>query len=264
MIRYRTMKFDRISKRWTLTLCLLLISIFPFGALKIFHGKRTETNIHKLPPDKMVVVPAGYFFKGSDDLLCEDDERPLRKVFVNAFYIDQFEVTNDEYKIFISDHTYSIERGNYPVTGILRSEAEAYCESLGKRLPAGDEWEKAARGTDARKYPWGNSLESHRANIRLKSSDSTTLMPVGNFPGGKSPYGCYDMSGNAWEWVSNNYEGRGILGFNSSPVKRGIVRGGAYRYSAFQARTSYQGFEDPDLTCSDIGFRCAEKAEILE
>ena len=212
---------------------------------------------YKAPPRSMVLVDKGDFFMGSNDAFSESDEKPFRKIFLGAFYIDQFEVTNIQYKKFMPGHQFPSDQENLPKTGILRWEAQAYCESLGKRLPTGAEWEKAARGRDGRIYPWGNALEPEKANFRLNHSTSTTLLPVGSYPRGVSPYGCYDMSGNAWEWVSDNFESGSFFEFGGQPISRGIVRGGAYRYSAHQARTSYQGFEDPNLTCNDIGFRCA-------
>ena len=201
---------------------------------------------------------------GSDDSNVEADEQPLRKVFVKTFYIDKYEITNADYKIHVAKHDYPEGCDNLPVSGVLRDDAERFCRLLGKRLPTNKEWEKAARGTDGRRYPWGDDLISGRANIRFNSADSLKLMPIGSFPKGISPFGCYDMSGNVWEWVIDEVSSTSIFGFGSAEFVRGIVRGGAFRYSPFQARTSYQGFEDPALTCNDIGFRCAKNRQAVQ
>ena len=246
--------------------------IFSFAALsgigvgisaKHMYHKWLESSTYPPAPAGMVVVPAGSFLMGSDHPGAEDDERPMRYVFVKAFYIDKHEITNATYQRYVPGHHYPEGNGNLPITGVLRDEAERFCRLMGKRLPTNAEWEKAARGTDGRTYPWGDDLLYGRANIRYDGSKPTWLMPVGSFPLGISPSGCYDMSGNVWEWVINDVSGLSAFETGSGKFVRGIVRGGAFRYSPYQARTSYQGFEDPALTCNDIGFRCAKDAHIV-
>lgn len=173
-------------------------------------------------PEGMVVVPAGEFWMGTNDENAAADERPLRWVFLRSFYIDAHEVTNREYKKVIPTHTYANGRDDYSATHILKHEAEAYARAVGKRLPTNAEWEKAARGTDARRYPWGNEFIPGRSNIGLNEE----LKPVDSFPEGNSPYGCADMAGNAWEWVSDTYRDP-KHGLGERAV-RGIIRGGAH------------------------------------
>jgi formylglycine-generating enzyme required for sulfatase activity len=224
------------------------------------------------PPPGMVYVPAGWFWMGSDDKDSELDERPLRQEFTAAYYIDAHEVTNREFKQFRPAHTYPAGQDELPVTKIFKPDAEAYARSLGKRLPTNAEWEKAARGTDARKYPWGNTFMTNCANLDPNKvaqafgkvcefpSNGRLKLPPGSFPVGASPYGAQDMAGNVWEWVSDNHKDSTWLYILGSQGERGIIRGGAYSYSPKQARTSHQAFEALNSTCNDVGFRCVMDA----
>jgi len=234
------------------------------------------------PPPGMVLVPAGWFLKGSDDPEANPDERPLRRCFLPAYYIDRHEVTHREYRAFRKDQAFPEQDADRPVTGLLKSEAEAYARFVGKRLPTAAEWEKAARGTDGRRYPWGDEYETGRANVRpenvtwvdgvlcarvVEAKAGTNLVllqvePVGSYPAGASPCGAEDMSGNVWEWVADEWRDANALGFRTG-FPRGILRGGGYAYSPRHARTSYQAFESLESTCNDVGFRCARDAAPL-
>ncbi len=253
-------------------------ALLAFGAHRLWirqEHARLVATAYEAPPPGMVLVPAGEFLMGGSDSAAEPDEGPLRKVFVPAFYIDRCEVTNRRYKQFKPDFRYPAGADDLPVTGVLKKDAQAYCRFVGKRLPTGAEWEKAARGTDGRRYPWGDPFILTNANLRagstrflppdvacqISATNATTRgkLPVGSFPSGASPYGCLDMSGNVWEWVSDVWVDKGWSA-PSPAMRRGIIRGGAYGYGPTQARTSYQGFEDLDTTCHDVGFRCAMDA----
>ena len=253
---------------------LLLLAWVGVESWTKLHRATLSTQEYELPPPGMVLVPAGEFWMGSDDPNAEPDERPLRKVFLRAFCIDRFEVTNRRYKEFKKDHRYPPGEDDLPVTFVLKRDAEEFCRWAGRRLPTSAEWEKAARGTAGRTYPWGDQFSADRANINRRTGIASTnaqactspligakgKLAGGSFPKGVSPYGCQDMAGNVWEWVSDEWTDPTPLGLKPDAEPRGIIRGGAYSYSPRQARASYQGFEALDATCHDVGFRCAMNA----
>ena len=170
---------------------------------------------------EMVLVPAGEFSMGDDQ---DDDEKPTHRVYLDAFYIDKYEVTNAHFQQFVQamghrtqaeragdNMTWRAPRGSgssiagleqHPVVRVSQEDAKAYCTWAGKRLPTEAEWEKAARGTDGRIYPWGNQFDSKRGNFAGRTKGT---VPVGSYEGGQSPYGAHDMAGNVWEWVADWY-----------------------------------------------------------
>ncbi len=229
------------------------VVLFPTIPLLIISCGAKPAETSASPPAGMVLIPAGAFLMGSDDPDAAPDETPARTVYLPAFYIDRFEVTNRRYKEVFPEYAYPAGQGDRPVTNVTKQQAEAYCRAVGKRLPTNAEWEKAARGTDGRRYPWGNQFEPAKANVRHPGGSANGLRAVGSHPESVSPYGVHDMAGNAWEWVADVYD--------DGWVQRGILRGGAHGYGKHQARTSYQGFEGLTNTCSDTGFRCAKSIE---
>ena len=192
-----------------------------------------ETMEHPRDGSPMVLIPAGPFIMGlpESDFLAEDHEKPERTVILSAFWIDVYPVTNARYAQFMAAGGYDeskwwsaggwewkgrhkihrplqwVEPGwdgpEQPVAGVSWFEAEAYARWAGRRLPTDAEWEKAARGTDGRRYPWGNDWPtSKHANFNMFIGRTT---PVGLFPEGKSPYGCFDLAGNVNNWTSDWY-----------------------------------------------------------
>ncbi len=231
-------------------------------------------------PNVMVRVPAGAFIRGTDSRL--PDEGPQHSVTLKAFSIDKYEVTNLQYAEFVKatgreapQHFLNGAppegKADHPVVYVSWFDAKAYCEWAGKRLPDDKEWEKAARGTDGRTYPWGEefSIEKVNSPVRwtmLKLIGDTT--PVGAFEGGKSVYGLYDMSGNAWEWTSSRYEaypGNTRQSENYGGNYR-VLKGGSWWDCSFyqcgiSAPVFNRSFFHPKTKNSSFGFRCAKDAE---
>jgi formylglycine-generating enzyme required for sulfatase activity len=244
--------------------------------------------------NEMVLIPAGDFTMGrsaNDEFtgcqaLNQDcqlsafmDEEPVHHVVLDAFSIDKTEVTNALYKA-CEDHsvceppqasnsnTQTSYYGNpefddYPVIYVTWDQAKKYCEWRGARLPTEAEWEKAARGTDGRTYPWGEKIDESFANFNYSVSDTTA---VGSYENGKSPYGVYDMAGNVWEWVadwySDTYYDRSPAENPSGPASGEIrvLRGGSWGLVGLSVSTSYRYARDPADTSPDLGFRCAKDA----
>lgn len=228
----------------------------------------TQGGAKPIPPVGMVVVPSGEFLMGNG--AGDPYERPVHTVKVESFFIDQFEVTNEKYAGFVKDTqhkppltwtngTYPSGAAQRPVTGVTWDDANDYCaKSAGGRLPTEEEWEFAARGTDGRRYPWGNEWRAGLANAdgALKS-----MVDVGTYKG-TSPSGALDMVGNAWEWTASNlqaYPG-GRLPEKRLEDKK-VVRGGNYQSNEAQATTTYRmgllRFDDPSRY-KTTGFRCVK------
>ena len=198
-------------------------------------------------PAGMVLIPAGEFQMGSKGAEAGSDEQPVHTVYLDAFYMDKYEVTNAEYAVFLNakgkhvegeirwfdlndsdarieyvDDRYQAQAGyeRHPVIEVSWYGAMAYASWSGKRLPTEAEWEKAARGgLSSQKYPWGNSIDASKANYHLDVKDT---MPVGSYPA--NGYGLYDMTGNVWEWCLDAYDSHV---YTSSPRRNPIVGAGS-------------------------------------
>ena len=246
------------------------------GAKESATGKKQsqETPVAAKPPEgTMVVVPAGEFMMGS--AAGDSDEQPEHKVHVDAFSMDVYEVTVGQYAAFLqakgidppSDWKTMNQSAHQkrPIANVDSTDASAYCKWAGKRLPTEAEWEKAARGTDGRIYPWGNDPPTplHANFGKTEWSNHGVLAPVGSFESGKSPYGIYDMAGNVWEWVSdwydyNYYKSSPSLnptGPSSGGTK--VIRGGAWNSNPRAMRSSNRSLISPTDQGLD-GFRCAK------
>lgn len=253
------------------------------SAFQATESLRTQSRriMQEPGPETMVLVPAGEFVMGAHQEyeMADKDERTSHTVYLSAFSIDQYEVTTARYAKFIQETKrpapkYWSEEAlkqheRKPVVGVDWNDAAAYCAWVEKRLPTGAEWEKAARGTDQRLYPWGSEEPSRQwANFdHCCEKGYEALTEVGSFEQGKSPYGVYDMAGNVWEWVADRYD-EGSYGTNpernptgrSSGEKR-IVRGGAWDSTSAYVRSSYRLGLSPTFRLDNIGFRCAKDAK---
>lgn len=220
-------------------------------------------------PQGMVLIPAGPFTMGTNEQA--PDERPAREVYVPAFYIDRFEVTNQAYKKVVSSHTFPKGQDNFPALGISWTEALRYCEAIGKRLPTEAEWEKAARGgADGYNYPWhdSNQFFHTRANVIqnpiFDTGEYPHTSPVAYFP--PNDYGLYDMAGNVWEWCWDWYNQT----WYSNPAAsaddtRGpdsgdyrVLRGGSWNDDFTHARCAKRGFDGASASFNAYGFRCVK------
>ena len=228
----------------------------------------TSSNFIDSKGVEMVLVPESEFMMGSDSGI--DSEKPVHRVYLDAYYIDKFEVTNALYKACVDaeicDGPTNVSRYNnsqyaqHPVVYVDWEMAKTYCEWRGARLPTEAEWEKAARGADGRTYPWGDEIDDTFANYNKNVGDTT---PVGTYPKGVSPYGVYDMAGNVWEWVMDWYDGNYYAkspDANPPGPERGdyrLLRGGSWVYSGEGARSAYRSWDLLWNSYDRLGFRCS-------
>ncbi|WP_413935834.1 formylglycine-generating enzyme family protein [Nitrospira sp. BLG_1] len=231
----------------------------------------------------MVLIPAGEFIMGfqEEGKSVRYDERPVRPVYLNAYYIDQYEVTTTRYFKFFQETKHPapeywnadlLERNkNKPVVGVDWHDAAAYCAWAGKRLPTEAEWEKAARGTDQRLHPWGNEALTNEnlANLMRGRDNYISLVDVGSFEQGKSPYGVYDMEGNVWEWTADvylgnhDYDPKKTQDLNHKVASNEAVRsirGGQWDLGPVTISVVGRGADRSDYRHGSLGFRCAQDA----
>lgn len=224
---------------------------------------------------EMVYVPAGEFVMGSET--GHADEKPPHRVYLDAFFIDRYPVTNAEYKKFVEaagrkppSHWQNGKippgKETHPVVNVSWNDAAAYAAWAGKRLPTEAEWEKAASWdplkNEKRVYPWGDRFDAALCNSKESGIGGTT--PVGKYsPQGDSPYGAADMAGNVWEWCADWYDSgyyknspkQNPTGPSSGPSR--VRRGGSWYVSVNLVRASYRGRSVPDSWDDYLGFRCS-------
>jgi formylglycine-generating enzyme required for sulfatase activity len=231
-----------------------------------------RSSKRRVVTNRMVLIPAGTFVMGDDHF--KKAVQPRHEMYVNAFYIDRYDVTNEEYKVFVDatghrplpshwrGDRYPPGKENHPVIFVSWFDANDYCHWAGERLPSEAEWEKAARGTDGRTYPWGNKLDMTKANIPYLRIGDTT--PVDRFEHGKSPYGVYDMAGNVFQWTADwfkSYAGNDFHHPNFGGMFR-VLRGGSYYdCSYYHCGPSFPTYNrialTPETRAVSLGFRCA-------
>jgi len=250
-------------------------------------AERTRyTNFENSLGDQMLFVPSGEFLMGSEARDAAPNERPLTKVTVSRFYMSRHSVTNTQYEQFDPSHVRKRAPGagdRHPVVYVSSIEAPKFCQWLSGRehrkyrLPTEAEWEYAARGTDGRKYPWGNY--EGRGDLANFADRNTVFAwsdreiddgyaessPVGAFPIGVSPFGMQDMAGNVWEWCLDYYEPyRGTPKVNPRGAANGtkrVYRGGSWRSRFNSLRTTARGSNAPNYSCNDLGFRIVCECE---
>lgn len=285
---------------------MIILVLFPAGQSSAYNSSTVD----------MTLVPPGEFFMGapagSHGL---PDEQPERRVYLAGFWIDRHEVTNADYLQFVEVTGHRTpananpavtlwESGRplpgidlHPVVNVSWDDAVAFCRWRGKRLPTEAEWEKAARGTDRRIYPWGDEWDQNRANsasywagrtidfsngaewdefwlrgegARISKEQGikgeVLTLPVGSFPAGVNAYGLFDMAGNAAEWVEDwynpNYYKEAPLSNPTGPERGAIkaMRGGSWLKPAVSLRTTDRDWGTMDSRPSGTGFRCAQDA----
>ena len=205
-------------------------------------------------PEGMVLIPNGPFLFG--------ENREAREI--EAFYVDVTPVTNQQYLKFCEATGYRKPRFHddprfndpkQPVVGISHVDASQYCQHAGKELPTQEQWEKAARGTDGRRFPWGDDTPDNERACFDQAVDAGRPGSVGSLEKGASPYGCLDMSGNVWEWTAT-----APTNGNGEPIEsERILRGGCYEDSADFLTTFSQVNDDQKLKSEIVGFRCVMK-----
>jgi len=219
----------------------------------------------------LLLVPAGKFVMG------DDENSPRREVSLDGFYLDRDEVTASRYAKFLEateqasrpEYWHELDlasRGDRPVIGVSWHEANAYCRWAGKRLPTEAEWEKAARGTDERTYPWGNrepSTDLATFGKPQRNAYQDGLAPVGSHEAGKSPYGINDLAGNVSEWVADWYaeDLPTDVAWNPTGPASGtgkVIRGGGWDDPPNRVQSAKRFYASPGNRADDIGFRCAQ------
>ncbi len=250
------------------------------------NGRGYEEYRSPVDGAEMVKIPAGKFMMGSTE---EDREKPVHEVTLSDYCIDKYPVTNGQYRKFCDatgrdyppDPSFSgmpdyfTKNADYPVVNVSWEDAQAYCEWAGKRLPTEAEWEKAARGQDGRKYPWGNAgPDGSQCNYADKRSGFdwanqsvddgyAQTSPVKQYPAGASPYGVMDMAGNVWEWCNDWYSAdyykrspaEGLRGPDFGSCR--VLRGGSWSDLPVVMRCAYRYWDVPSYRYGSIGFRCA-------
>lgn len=219
-----------------------------------------------------IYIPAGEFLRGSDWV---GDESPSRRIYLDAYWIGKYPVTVAQYRQFCRATNRSMPYAprwdwidDHPMVKVTWHDAVAYADWVGGRLPTEAEWEKAARGTDGREYPWGNVWDPNKCHCSKKElGDAGRTAPVGSYPSGASPYGVMDMAGNVWEWCSDWY---GEDYYKTAPSRNPqgpswgrfrVLRGGSwYVDDSIYFRCACRVDYDPNGGLSDRGFRVARRA----
>jgi formylglycine-generating enzyme required for sulfatase activity len=271
---YRIAKERRRRRLKYLSAALVVALVVVGGVFYALRGRDSRERVGK-DGAPAVLIPAGAFLGG------DDENSPRRELFVEAFYLDQYEVTVGRYARFLQAtgnvrppeewDTVDLNNGtDLPVIGVDWQDANSYCQWVGRRLPTDAEWERAARGSDERKYPWGDepptSEHARFAQNYEKAVYKNGVARVGSHPKGASPFGIHDMAGNAWEWTADWFsesfpyaDRRNPKGPSSGTSK--VLRGGGWYDQADRLVSTKRMHANPEQRDDSIGFRCASDAK---
>ena len=291
------------------------MGILPACGSSPIEDENHEQNVEQPDLKNMVLIPAGEFLMGCPEGEGAFDEHPQHKVYLDAFYIDKYEVTNAQFKKFVDTTGYVtdaeregsgdvwnpragrcslfrfngvnwqrpnaclegygcsktwenytiIDKMNYPVVQVSWNDVQMYAKWLGKRLPTEAEWEKATRGVNGRRWPWGDLFDPNIEGLIVHANISSDgPMPVDSFPTGISPYGIYNMVGNVGEWVADwyapdyyiNSSRHNPKGPDSGTFR--VLRGGSLRdQKAHHVLSTNREYQVPTYRSNFVGFRCA-------
>jgi len=257
------------------------------GLLPVIEWQRLET---------MVEIPEGQFIMGTNNLKTDAQNRPAHNVTLPTYYIDKYPVTHAQYARFVAGTGYRVplnwsdgrfvpERTFHPVTMVSWFDAKAYCTWANKRLPSEAEWEKAARGTDERRWPWGPIMDTKLLNTYYNVGSTT---PVGSYLDGASPYGVLDMAGNVSEWIEDDFDpynktdapstvfkakkqvvaaskedrNKKVADIVDTDLKYKVMRGGSWKGDPFSTSSYHRSYSWPNLTSDFYGFRCVKDADV--
>ncbi len=245
--------------------------------------------------DSMIEIPAGVFIMGTDYKRADAQDQPAHKVELPAYRIDKYPVTNAQYARFVAatgnPPPMNWEGGRipkglemHPVTMVSWFDALNYANWAGKRLPSEAEWERAARGTDGRRWPWGNTMDPSKLNTYYQVGSTTR---VGSYPEGASPEGILDLAGNVSEWVADDFlpypgstapddifkakipkvpespaeRSMKLVDFVTTNDKYKVLRGGSWKSDPFSTSAYHRNFSWPNYASNFFGFRCAQDVE---
>ena len=248
--------------------------------------------------EQTVKIPAGPFARGTNSMKSDVQNRPEHIVNLPEYEIDKFLVTNSQYARYVaqtgqrvplnwSDGRFPPEKVMHPVTMISWFDAKGYCGWMGKRLPSEAEWEKAARGDDKRRWPWGNVMDTARLNTYYNVGATTA---VDTYKNGVSPYGVYDMAGNVLQWTEEDFNPypksdasgsifkgkkqivsddpndrkKKVAKFIETEDKYKVMRGGSWKGDPFSTASYHRSYSWPHMTSDFYGFRCAKDVEPLK
>jgi iron(II)-dependent oxidoreductase len=252
----------------------------------------TSAQWHEV--ETTILIPAGPFIMGSDSVQTNEQNRPQHTVELPAYKIDKYLVTNAQYARFVaatghrppenwSDGKIPTGKVLHPVTLVSWYDATKYAAWAGKRLPTEQEWEKAARGNDGRRWPWGNSMDAARVNTYYNVGSTSAVTA---YPQGASPYGVLDMAGNVSQWVADDFlpypdsdaqrdlfkakagvvnsemdRSLGVLDLVTTEARYKVMRGGSWKSDPFSTSSFHRNYSLPNYASSFYGFRCAQSVQ---